>query len=139
MGGAVGGFVTQIFFVRPAGLDLVEPTKDVVKDFLSRPRYCIWDEGPNLGAITWLGDSSRLLVAAEFLPHSNCEEMGTFRAYEITIPQGKIVRTYDQLSAKKLFWHHLGDELRGSDDECVKKPKSCEADAVKSGRKRFVN
>ncbi|HEV2207091.1 MAG TPA: hypothetical protein VGR36_11150 [Candidatus Acidoferrales bacterium] len=138
MGGAVGDFVTQVFFVRPNGLDFVEPTKDVVKDFMSRPRYCYWDEGPNLGSVAWLGDSSRLLIAAEFLPHSNCEQMGTFRAYEVTIPAGTIVRTYNQLSAKKLFWGHLGEELRGADDECVKKPKFCQAEAIKGGRTRFV-
>ena len=138
-GGAVGGFVTQIFFVRPTGLDVIEPTKAVVKDFMSRPHYCYWDEGPNLGTITWLGDSSRLLLAAEVLPHSNCEDMGTFRAYEVAVPDGRILRTYDQLSAKKLFWPHLGDELRNSDDECPKEPKSCQAEAIKSGRTLFTN
>ncbi|MGC1414046.1 MAG: hypothetical protein WA817_02100 [Candidatus Acidiferrum sp.] len=138
MGGAVGGFVTQVFFVQPNGLKLVKPTAEIVKDFMSRPRYCYWDEGPNVGGIMWLGDSSRMLVAAESLPHSNCEEMGMFRAYEITIPEGKIIHTYDQLSAKRLFWPHLGEELRNADDECLKRPKYCKAEAIKMGRKQFT-
>src|ERR1700722_7026403 len=41
-GGAVGGYVTQIFFVRPEGLDVVDPTENLVKEFISRPRYCLW-------------------------------------------------------------------------------------------------
>jgi len=139
LGGAVGGFVAQIFFVRPGGLELVDPTEALVTEFMSRPHYCYLDEGPNVGSVTWLGDSSRLLVAAEFLPHSNCEEMGTFRAYEITIPEGKILKEYDQLSAKRLFWRHLGDELRNADDECPRKPKRCDAEAVKLGRERFTD
>lgn len=138
IGGAVGDFVTQVFFIRPTGLDTINPTKAVVKNFMSRPRYCYWDEGPNLGSISWLGDSSHLLLAAEVLPHSNCQEMGTFRAYEVAIPGGQIIRTYDQLSAKKLFWQHLGDDLRNADDECLKKPKYCQAEAIKLGRTRFI-
>jgi len=92
-GGAVVYFVTKIFFVNAEGFEMVEPTKEVAKQFMSVPHYCYWDEDPNLASIAWLGDSSRMLVAAEFLPHSNCEEMGMFRAYEITVPQDReIVR-----------------------------------------------
>jgi len=137
MGGAIGGFVTQVFFVQHDGLKLLKPTAEVIEEFMSRPHYCYWDEGPNVGGVMWLGDSSRILVAAEFLPHSNCEEMGTFRAYEITIPDGKIVKIYNQLAAKELFWPHLGEELRNADDECLRKPRYCEAEAIKMGRERF--
>lgn len=126
MGGAVGGFVTQVFFVRPEGLNLVEQTKDVVKNFLSHPRTCFVPEDPNIGAIEWIRGSSDLLVAAETLPHSNCDNMGTFRAYIIHLPDGDIVKSYGQIEAKKLFWKHLGDELRNADDDCIRKPGSCD-------------
>lgn len=138
-GGAVGNFVTKVFYVTPRGLREVDPTKPLVAAFMSRPHYCYWDEGPNLGSIIWTRGSSRLLIAAEVAPHTVCEEMGTFRAYEVAVPSGKIVRTYDQLIAKKLFWPHLGDELRGADDECIKDPESCNKDAVKRGLKRFTH
>lgn len=138
MGGAIGTFVTDVYFMKADGWDIVKPTVETVKEFMSRPHYCYWDEDPNVGAIKWLGDSSRLLVAAEFLPNSNCEEMGSFRAYEISVPKGKIAKTYDQLAAKKLFWLHLGDELRNADDECLKKPKYCRAEAIKMGRTLFT-
>lgn len=137
-GGAVGQFVTKVFFVTPRGLRDIDPTKPLVADFMSRPHYCYWDEQPNLGSIMWIRGSSRLLVAAEVAPHTVCEAMGTFRAYEVTIPNGKILRVYNQLEAKKLFWPHLGDELRGADDECVKHPKSCDKNAIKRGLKRFT-
>jgi len=137
-GGAVGQFHVLIYYIGHRGLRTVEPTARVTQDFLSHPHYCYWDEDPNIGAVAWLQNSSRLLVAAEFPPHSNCEEMGMFRAYEITVPSGQIIKSYDQLTAKRLFWPHLGDELRAADDECVKKPKSCQAEAIKLGRKLFI-
>lgn len=125
MGGAVGGFVTQVFFVRATGLDVIEPTRAVVKDFLSHPRACFAPEGPNVGAIEWIRDSSEILVATETLPHSNCDNMGTFRAYIIHLPDGDILKSYGQIEAKKLFWKHMGSELRNADDECILKPGSC--------------
>ncbi|MBI3661558.1 MAG: hypothetical protein HY234_00690 [Acidobacteria bacterium] len=127
-GGAVGNFHVVIYYLGKDGLSDIEPTAQVMSDYLSRPRTCFDDEEPNIAAIAWRGDSSHILLAAETLPHSNCEEMGTFRAYKVELPSGKIIRSYGQITAKKLFWKHLGDELRNADDECaqIPKPKSCE-------------
>jgi hypothetical protein len=51
--------------------------------------------------------------------------MGTFRAFEIILPAGKVARTYDQLAAKKLFGDDMGTELMNADDSCVQQPGSC--------------
>lgn len=132
-GGAVGTFHVLVYFVEENGLRIIEPTKSVTRAYLSRPPECHYPEDPNVGAIAWLGDSDRLLVAAETLPHSNCEGMGTFRAYEIRLPDGEIVRSYDQLDAKKRFWNRMGEELRGASDECIRDPRSCENPAFHAG------
>lgn len=122
-GGAVGTFHVLIYYEN--GSRVIEPTAHVTKEFLSHPRVCFNPEDPNLGAIEWIKDSSEILVAAETLPHSNCDNMGTFRAYIIYLPDGNILKSYNQIEAKKLFGKHMGSELRGADDECILKPGSC--------------
>jgi hypothetical protein len=122
--GAVGTFHVLVYYVEENGLKIIEPTKSVSREFLSHPRECFDPEDPNIGGIMWIGDSSELLVAAETLPHSNCENMGTFRAYDIKLPQGQILKSYGQLEAKRVFWSHLGEELRNADDESIRDPKS---------------
>jgi len=129
-GGAVGTYHTEVYYVEETGLRIEEPTGQVQKDFHSKPPVCFEPEDPNIAAITWVGSSRRLLVAAEILPHSICEGMGTFKAYEISLPEGKILRKYGQLKAKRLFWTHLGPELRNASDECILNPKSCEIPAL---------
>jgi hypothetical protein len=122
-GGAVGLFHVLIYY--DDGSRIIEPTAQVTKEFLSHPRVCFEPEDPNVGAIEWINGSSEILVAAETLPHSNCDDMGTFRAYIIHLPDGNILKRYGQLEAKKLFWRHMGSELRNADDECIRKPGSC--------------
>jgi len=123
--GAVGTFHVVIYYVEKDRLRAIEPTAKVSKEFLSHPRACFEPEDPNIGAIKWIKNSSEILVAAETLPHSNCDNMGTFRAYAIRLPTGDIVKSYGQIEAKKLFWKYLGVELRGADDDCILKPGSC--------------
>jgi hypothetical protein len=83
-----------------------------------------WPEPPNIGAVAWLSDT-RLLVAAEIMPHSNCDSMGTFVAYEFALPTGRLERRYDQLEAKKRWRAQLGVELLEAPDECIRKPRAC--------------
>lgn len=125
-GGNVGTYHTLVYHVAESGLRIEEPTAHVQKDFDSKPPVCFEPEDPNIGAITWVGSSRRLLVAAEIQPHSNCDAMGTFKAYEISLPEGRILTKYGQLKAKRLFWSHLGPELRNASDECALSPKSCQ-------------
>jgi hypothetical protein len=125
-GGAVGTFHVVIYYVEKDQLRAIEPTAAVTKEFLSHPRVCFEPEDPNIGAIEWIKDSTEILVAAETLPHTNCDNMGTFRAYIIRLPSGDIVHSYGQIQAKKLFGKHLGVELRAADDDCILKPGSCD-------------
>lgn len=134
-GGAVGTFHVIIYYVEKNQLRTIEPTAAVTKEFLSHPRVCFEPEDPNIGAIKWIKDSSEILVAAETLPHSNCDNLGTFRAYIIRLPSGDILGSYGQIEAKKLFWKHLGVELRNADDECILKPGSCDIPQLHLGER----
>jgi len=131
-GGAVGLFHVLIYYDN--GSRVIEPTAHVTKEFLSHPRACFDPEDPNVGAIEWIKDSSEILVAAETLPHSNCDNMGTFRAYIIHLPDGNIIKSYGQIEAKKLFWKHMGSELRNADDDCILKPGSCDIPQLHPGK-----
>ena len=125
-GGSVGNFEVKVYYPSKKGIKIIDPTLAVQKDFLNHYPKCFDPETPNLAGITWIKDSRRLLIAAEVLPHSNCDMMGTFAAYEIEVPSGNIIKKYGQLEAKKQFWNLLGPELRNSNDNCFTTPGSCE-------------
>jgi hypothetical protein len=90
-----------------------------------QPVTCGSPEEPNVGGITWLGNSGHILVAAEIIDHSNCDSFGTFKAYEVNPKAMKVVHVYSQLETKRLFERFLGEELRNAPDQCIRSPKSC--------------
>jgi hypothetical protein len=122
--GVVGLYLTDVFMVDAAGLTRV-PLSNVVWRAFGHPVRCGWPEYPNVGAITWLDGSSRLLVAAQIIGHSVCDSNFTFKAYEVEISTQKILRSYNQLEAKKLFKQNLGEWLMAAPDECIRNPKAC--------------
>ena len=125
-GGAVGDYVLVVYRVSETGLHMIIPTRYMWKDFLSRPINCGgYREDPNVAAVRWGEDSKSLYVAAEILPHSVCDSMGTFRLYRIALPDGHILATWNQLQAKRQFWSSLGLELRDAEDDCIRDPAVC--------------
>jgi hypothetical protein len=125
-GGSVGNYEVKVYYPSKEGIRIIDPTSAAQKNFLAHYPKCFDPETPNLAGIAWLKDSKRLLVAAEVLPHSNCDMMGTFAAYEIEVPTGRIIKKYKQIEAKKTFWNLLGPELRNANDECFTKPDACQ-------------
>jgi len=89
------------------------------------PVRCGWPEAPNVGGITWLGQTGHILLAAEIVAHSNCDSYGTFKAYEVDPASMKVIRSYGQLETKQRFGKFLGDELKSAPDECIRNPRSC--------------
>ena len=121
-GGAVGQFHALIYEIDSNGVHRSEPVPNGSK--LSKP-HCSPPQEPNVGAIKWGVGSQSLFIAVEVPPHSSCASMGTFRVFEITRREAKVLGEYDQLEAKKLLAESLGAELRNADDDCIKKPKTC--------------
>jgi hypothetical protein len=122
-GGNVGTYHVKVVYVNQAGIRVIEPIANGRSLLVPN---CFELEYPNVGAIKWVGsDSSRLLIAVEVPPHSSCASMGTFGAFEISLPEGKVVSRYGQIVAKKLFGSDIGGALREADDSCVRKPQSC--------------
>ncbi len=75
-------------------------------------------------AVKWL-DSSHLLAAVQVPNVSVCDSMGVFELREMSVPDLSILKTYDQLQAKRLFRSDLGGNLLDANDACVRDPKSC--------------
>lgn len=122
-GGAVGQFQTAVVTIDDGGLGWYDPTVLVERAF-GHPVKCAWPEAPNVGAIAWLSER-RLLVAAEIMPHSNCDSMGTFAAYELDVVARRLGRRHGQLEVKRRWPDALGAELRNAPDECIRHPRAC--------------
>ncbi len=102
----------RVVYVTEAGIRVIEPIPNGRRLF--RPT-CFDPEYPNVAAIGWLGHGSdRLAIAVEVPPHSSCASMGTFKAFVIQLPEGKVVSRFGQLEAKKAFADLIGNELAGS-------------------------
>lgn len=123
-GGAVGTFGLHVIHVRGGHLVTTDLSPMIVTRF-GHPVRCYDPEPPNVGGVAWLG-LDRLLVAAEIPPHTNCDAMGTFKAYEVDLTTMTIVKTYSQPEAKRRFWAKLGAELRNADDRCERRPRDCD-------------
>jgi hypothetical protein len=117
-GGSIGSRV-YVFYVEEDGLRKLDVSRPIENHF-GTPVRCDVNVAPNTGFVRWGADSSTLLVAAEVVPVSICDCMGTYRVYEMALPTLTITRTYSQIEAKKLFRGDLGCELRDASDECVK-------------------
>ena len=122
-GGIVGGFDLHVigrFGGKLASRDLTP----LVRRTFGRPVHCEEAEFPNVAGVTWT-TPRRVLVAAEIQPHSVCDSPGTFKAYEVDPYRMKVMRWYGQLAVKARFADAIGLELKGADDDCVRRPLKC--------------
>jgi hypothetical protein len=128
-GGVIGTYHVKVVYVADSGLRIVEPVPNGRSLFVPT---CFDPEVPNVGAIRWSRrDPSRLLIAVEVPPHSSCASMGTFRAFEISLPDAGLRSRYGQIKAKKLFGSYLGHELAAADDDCIRNPGTCVPNGMK--------
>ena len=130
-GGGVGTYHVDVVYVSDNGIHVIEPVPNGRR--LLTPT-CFDPEMPNVGAIGWIGNGSdRLAIAVEIPPHSSCASMGTFKAFVIQLPNGKVVSEYGQIEAKRTFSKLIGAELRNAEDSCIEKPQSCIPCGMKGG------
>lgn len=133
-GGNVGTYHVKVVYVTAAGIRIIEPIPNGTRLFVPT---CFDPEFPNVAAIRWTRpDSSLLLIAVEVPPHSSCASMGTFKAFEIALPDGSVVARYGQIAAKKAFGRDLGDELRNAEDSCVERPETCIPPGLEASKTR---
>lgn len=123
-GGANGDYHLFVIDTFDGQLQSRDITGKIYQEF-GHPFRCGWEESPNVAGIGWVGRTHHLWVAAEVISHSNCDSFGTFKAYEVDPATMTIVRTLDQLEAKRALESMLGEELQNATDECIRKPESC--------------
>jgi hypothetical protein len=134
-GGAVGTYHVATYRLSAGNMRKMDLTTAVRRDFQRQYPRCFSPEEPNIAAVAWSADSSRLLVAAQVLPHANCDNMGTFKLYEVAVPSGAIVRRISQVASKVPLHDVLGPELRAADDSCFSQPGTCRIPALHQTRK----
>jgi hypothetical protein len=122
--GANGQYHTDAFYIRSGQLDHISLT-DLIQQAFGHPVKCGWSEVPNVAALKWMDGSTKLLLAAEIIHHSNCDSYGTFAGFVVDVSSQRIVGHYNQLEMKRLFRSDLGPELQQANDACILQPRSC--------------
>ena len=129
-GGAVGTYHVSAYRISAGSMKKIDLTSAVQRDFQNRYPRCYSPEEPNIAAVAWSADSTKLLVAAQVLPHSNCDNMGTFNLYTVAVSNGGIIARIPQIAAKATVREVLGPELRAAEDSCFTQPRSCRIPAL---------
>jgi hypothetical protein len=129
-GGAVGTYHISTYRISAGNIKRIDLATAVRRDFQSRYPKCFEPEEPNIFGVAWSADSTKLLVAAEVLPHSNCDDMGTFNLYAVAVSNGAIIGRFSQMAAKASLYNVLGPELRAAEDGCFLQPGSCRIPAL---------
>lgn len=134
-GGAVGTYHASAYLFSPRSIKKMDLTGAARRDFQSHYPKCFSPEEPNIVGVAWSADSTKLLVAAQVLPHSNCDNMGTFSLYAVAVPNGRIIDRIPQTAAKASLHDVLGQELRAAEDGCFSQVGSCLIPALHQIRK----
>ena len=134
-GGAVGAYHVAVYRISAGRMEKIDLDDAVRRDFQKHYPKCDSPEEPNIAGVAWSADSTKLLVAAEVLPHSNCDNMGTFNLYTVAVSDGRIIDRIPQLVAKASLYGVLGPELRNADDSCFLKVGSCWIPALHQAKK----
>jgi len=113
-GGGGIGQRTYVFYVSSEGLRKLDVSMPVEKAF-GQPVKCEMPVPPNTAILAWL-TANRVLAGAEVINVSLCEHMGTFLAYEVSLPDLKILSVLSQSETKARFGEYLGCELRYAND-----------------------
>ncbi len=124
--GRGGWYSTHVYLLDKQNKVSEIDVSDLVVSAFGHPVRCGWHEDPNVAGIRWSVASKRIIVAGQIAPHSNCDSFGTFRAYEIAVPEGKLLRSWGQIEAKRMFHDDLGWDLIDAPDNCIRHPKACE-------------
>jgi len=122
-GGGGLGSSAYVFLVTAKGLKRFDISNSVRKAFRI-PGKCEIKVDPNVAVVDWLPDSAGILVVAEVPRVSVCDCEGQYMLYEVTMPEGKVRRSYSQRQAMRKFDTLLGCVLRDAPKACSSKRPS---------------
>lgn len=117
-GGGGIGQRAYIFYLGKQRLRKIDVSAPVEKRF-GRPVKCEVPVLPNTAVLQWL-NPKRILVVAEVVHVSICRCPGTFKSYEMSLPDLKILKIHTQAETQRLYGNALGCEFRQADNQCAK-------------------
>ncbi len=110
-GGAIGRWYVRVYVLVGDGIRRLNIGQEVVKDF--KRHYKCWEpEAPNVGAVTWVEGSAKLLLVAQVPPHSSCREMGKLGGYVVSVPKGRILESMEEKALRARWGGVLGTGLK---------------------------
>jgi hypothetical protein len=109
-GGGGFGERSYVYYAGENGLRKVDISLPVEKVFRT-PGKCEIHVAPNTGIIDWLAGSRQLLAAAEVVPVSACECMGTYKVFAVNLSDLSIDKSFTEREAQSKLWPFLGCEL----------------------------
>lgn len=111
-GGWVGTWDVYVLLRKRGRLTRIEITQKVREDFARRFKCDelpgAGPQEPNIGALTWLRDSTTLLLLAEVPPVGTCPEMKKLTGYAISVPSGNILDFYSEREIRSRWGYLLG-------------------------------
>ena len=94
-GGMIGGYSVRAFRVGDLDVHELPLTSTAEREF--RTRHPCPARGWNVFAVRWVDGSSRMLLAFQVYPVSDCgRQMGVYRGYLVAVDDGAIIRRYSE-------------------------------------------
>jgi len=94
--GGLGPVTAGISYVVPGRPEIPDVTIPIQKDFAAHHSGSPCTKKVNVGGLTWEKDSRTAVLLAEVPASSACGSlMGYFEAYEVSVPEGKILARHD--------------------------------------------
>jgi hypothetical protein len=133
--GQLGPWHTQVYNLTESGLvELAGVTRHVRPDMVRRMRRAplpkwvdtrekrgLWSSleycADDVVGSEWLNGPDEILVAALAGPDSGCKYMGDFVVYRIQVTTGKILQTYSEKEAQRVFGDEDLPRVDADDDE----------------------
>jgi hypothetical protein len=111
--GGLGPVKTGVLYVHPeASPNASDITKLIQKEFFSRHPDGFCSKDVNVGALSWDNSSQKAVLIAEVPSSSSCGDMlGYFEAYEVAIPEGRVLARYSQKDTVKRWRKILAPDI----------------------------
>jgi len=108
--GAEGAWYVSVFVIENDRVNYYDVTGEAAGRF--REQYpCLGPEEPDMGAIKWLKDAKKLLVAAAVPERSSCAGKRDAWGYVVEIPSGKVLGVLEPKKLSEDWGEFLGPRL----------------------------
>jgi len=108
--GAEGAWYVSVLVIENDRVNYYDVTGEATGRFREK-NPCMGAEEPDMGAIKWLKDPKKLLVAAAVPARSSCTDRRAVWGYIIEIPSGKVLSEIEPKKLSEDWGEYLGPRL----------------------------